>query len=137
MKAALVVCLLIGSFAPLRAQQQWCFSSNCAEMHNPTLSLKQSKELGKVFRRVLALPRYTPIAPLAFSPATRQYFLNSAPKQQANPGLRLLRDPSPLRAIAGRNIGSVGADGKSGPQDVHPSFSTEAGGIVFRPTPRK
>ncbi len=78
MKLVLLVAMLAGFFMPLYGQQQWCFSKNCSQTPATMFTLDRSnKQLDNIFRPLPALPAYVPVAPLALSSSTRQFFQHS------------------------------------------------------------
>ena len=82
MKLILLVAMLAGLFTPLRGQQQWCFSTNCPDTPATSFGLDRTdKQLNKIFRTLPTLPAYKPVAPLALSPSTRQFFRYSVPTE--------------------------------------------------------
>ena len=81
----ILVALLVGLFAPLYGQQQFCFSKSCAQTPATMFTLDRSdRQLSTIFRPVPTLSAYEPVAPLALSPSTRQFFQYSAPTDAGN-----------------------------------------------------
>jgi hypothetical protein len=140
MKLMLNVALLIGFFVPLYGQQQLCFSNNCLQTPASTFALDRSNtQLNNIFRPLPTLPAYTPVAPLALSPSSKQLFQYSAPMDADN---RLgLASPGNASAIVEpRHGGTIGTNSQSGLNGSHtagPTFSTGQGGIGFTPTSPK
>jgi hypothetical protein len=85
--------ILAASFAAfsvsLYGQAAWCFSRNCPESSVATFTLnRQDKQLDQVFKTLITLPTYQPIAPLTFSPSSEMFFLHTTPVGSVNaPGL--------------------------------------------------
>jgi hypothetical protein len=80
----LVVVVLIGSFMPLPAQQQWCFFKISQTQATILTSNRRNGETdnGEHLSTPPVPQVFKPLAPLAFSFATTQYFLYSAPGNQ-------------------------------------------------------
>ena len=126
MKDILVTVLLAGSCVCLQAQQ-WCFSGHCRETKATMFS--PSNEVESIFRPLAALPAYTPIAPLRFSPSTSVFFRDVHPLENN------MRIPPALNVTLSRYQPAGG--GRQGTSRGHsampggPSFST--GQIGFTP----
>jgi hypothetical protein len=72
-KAILVLAMLAGLLMPVYGQQQLCFSNSCSLTPATSFSLdRDNKQMNNLFRPLRSLPEYTPVAPLALSPLTRQ-----------------------------------------------------------------
>lgn len=143
MKLMLIVVLLVGFFVPAYGQQQLCFSKNCSQTPVAIFKLDRSDtQLANIFRPLPALPAYQPVAPLAFSPSTRQFFRYSVPAHVDN-GLSLpkLSKPAPGETGHGSWMGTNYPSGLSGASPTGPAFSartfsTGQGGIGFTPASR-
>jgi hypothetical protein len=136
MKPILLVAMLAGFLMPVYGQQQLCFSKNCPQTPATSFTLDRSeKQLNNLFRPLPSLPAYSPVASLAASPSTKQFFHYSAPLD-AVPGLGL--------AVPG-NATAVGEAGYKGTTGMHSSdagnsfhtggsaFSVGQGGMVLTP----
>jgi len=136
MKPILLVALLVGIVAPLYGQQQLCFSKTCPQTPATIFTLDRSnKQLANIFRPSPILPDYTPVAPLASSPSTGQFFQYSAPTVVGHEAG--LADPGNATAMVDPNHGSTtGGRSPSGLNSSHavgPTFSTGQGGMIFTP----
>jgi hypothetical protein len=117
MKLMLIVLLLVGFFAPAYGQQQFCFSKNCGQTPATSFKLDRSDtQLTNIFRPLSALPPYQPVARLASSPPTRQFF-------QPTPNDNAIGTHSPS-ALDGSHIATPTSSGH---------FSTGQGGAGFTP----
>lgn len=112
--------------------QQWCFSNNCPETKATIFS--PGIQLQTIFRAAPAMPTYTPVAPLRFSPATRLFFLNGHPLSGIEDNFRLPGASNVVPAghdAAGAAIGTHHASGAHSASPSAPSFSS--GQIGFMP----
>lgn len=139
MKLIMLIALLMGLWTPLYGQQQWCFSKNCPETPAPSFTLDRSnKLLDNLFRSSPALPAYKPLAPLTFSPSTRQFFLDSMP---AVNGLKFPNLSIPSKSFTDSGEGNAGtralSSGVNGSHGTNPEFSTGKGGMSFTPASPK
>ncbi len=140
MKPILIAALLVGFFVPSYGQQQLCFSKNCPQTPATIFTLDRSiPQLNTIFRPLPSLPAYKPVAPLALSPSTRQFFQYWAP---TNIGHQL--EPTrPGGATAqtetshGDTTGTHSPAGVSSSHTPGATFSTGRGGIAFTPTSPK
>jgi hypothetical protein len=141
----ILVALLVGLFAPLYGQQQLCFSKNCPQTPATMFTLDQSdKQLNNIFRPLPALPAYEPIAPLALSPPTRQFFQYSAPTD-ADKGLGLASRSNATATIETSHSSATGTHSPHGLNGSHMAeptsstgrFSTGQEGIGFTPSSPK
>ena len=144
MKFKLIVALLIGSYVPLYGQQQLCFSMNCPQTPATSFALDRSNtQLKNIFRPLPVLPAYTPVAPFALSPSTKQFFQYSAPNSAPTDADNRLGLASPGNATAmvetshGGTIGTNVQSGLNGSHLAAPAFSTGQGGNGFSPTSPK
>jgi len=79
MRLMLVVVVLIKSFMPLHAHQQWCFFKIPPNAGHYFYFESEKRIIGNIFRHSPVPPVFKPLTPLAFFSATRQFFLDSAP----------------------------------------------------------
>jgi hypothetical protein len=140
----ILMALLFGLFAPLYGQQQFCFSKSCPQTPETVFMLDRSdRQLSTIFLPLPTLPAYEPVAPLALSPSTRQFFQYSAPTDGNSLGLA-----SPESSRASTDIRHGGTTGTHSSHGLNPShtagptfstggFSTGQGGIGFTPTSPK
>jgi len=136
MKPVLLVAMLAGLFMPLYGQQQWCFSKTCPETPATMFTLDRSdKQLNNIFRPLATLPAYQPVAPLAFSPSTKQFFQYSVPTDVGH-GLGLAGPGNVAAMVETNHGGTIGTHSPAGLKSSHrmgPTFSTGQGGMVFTP----
>lgn len=136
MRPILLVTLLVGLFLPSYCQQQLCFSKNCPQTPATIFALDRSnKQLAKVFRPSPVLPAYTPVAPLALSPSSRQFFQYSVPLDVGH-DLGLVAPGNATAMVEARHDATIGTHPPADRNNSHiagPTFSTRQGGIIFAP----
>ena len=100
MRSALLI-LFAGIVVPLYGQQPFCFSRNCVETPATTFRLDRSdKDLSGIFVGPKSQPPYVPIAPLALSPSTQQFF-QSVPSINTGHGLVPAKPGNSVATVAG------------------------------------
>ena len=128
MKTMMLVALLLGSIMPLHAQQLWCFSANCPQTRAILFAPnRRNEDLGKIFRPPLVLPGYKPVAPLAFSPASRQFFLYSPQATKMDYPLALPTATGSTHGVGsrlGNTTNAFGVAGGKGLPMLGPHFSS-------------
>lgn len=138
MKPMLVFVMLSGLLMPAYGQQQLCFSNNCPLTPATSFSLEGiDKPPHIVFRPLPSLPAYTPVAPLALSPSTGQFFLYSSPTD--NGSAFALTAPGNATATSGlRYRGMIGSriSVRSGSLPIGGPATSSQGGLLTPGLPR-
>jgi hypothetical protein len=128
-----VISILAMSMTPLYGQQPWCFSSQCPEPPSVMFRANSDQHPLNLFPST-NIPEYKPVAPLAFSPAVRQFFAGSE-----HPEGGLVNIPLPVitnTPVTSTNPASQvravpGAAGAGSFSLTGPSFSGANGSLNF------
>jgi hypothetical protein len=137
-KSLLVLVMLTGFLMPAYGQQQLCFSNNCPLTPATSFVLRGTdKQPTSFFRPLPSLPAYTPVAPLALSPSTRQFFLYSSPTNNGSafalttPGIATATSGSHYRGMIGSDLST-----RSGSSPIRGPAASSRGGVLTPGSPR-
>jgi hypothetical protein len=130
MKQVLLTLLLAGWFVPA-VGQQGCFSNTSICPYGPIRFAPPGQSLN-LFKPSLALPQSTLVAPLKFSPQSRQFFQFSSPDGKMGEAFK-------LPGASGSALGfksAAGADSLNRSHIGGASVSTKGGTILTPGSPK-